>query len=73
MLSADADYIDLLCPLVENVKELLGDVCCVPRHGNHGAKPYNMQKQLKFTNSAHTFFFLKNPSFFKKTSQVVVQ
>lgn len=55
MLSADADYIDLLCPLVENVKELLGDVCCVPRHGNHGAKPYKMQKQVKFTNSAHIF------------------
>lgn len=49
MLSADADYIDLLCPLVKNVKELLGDVCCVPRHGNHGAKPYKMQKQVKFT------------------------
>lgn len=37
---SDSTVVDLLCPCVQLVKELLRDVGCIPRDSNHGANPY---------------------------------
>lgn len=37
---------DLLCPRIKLVEELLRDVGCVPRHGNHGADACNARQLL---------------------------
>lgn len=39
LLSA-ATLVDLLCPCIQLVKELLCDVGCIPRDSNHGTNPY---------------------------------